>query len=70
VSELKERIEQAGQRYVDEPVKIEPRKRSFLEESISAAFGGREPRAIVVGHQRFHLRWMTPDGNGGLKPRK
>jgi len=29
----------------------------------------REPRPVVLRYERVRLRWMVPDGKGGLKPR-
>ena len=69
-------VEKEGQRYVDEPVYVEPRvdKNFILQASIAAIFSKQPmhfelPKPILVGHNRVRLRWMEPDGKGGLKPR-
>ena len=63
-------IEREGQQYVDEPVKVRPQQRSAIELSVAAAFGNKGgPQTITIGHQRVRLRWMKPDGKGGLVPR-
>lgn len=65
-----ERIEHEGQPFVDEPIRVHARQRSILERSVGQIFGSNdEPPSITVGHNRVKLRWMKPDGNGGLEPR-
>jgi hypothetical protein len=27
------------------------------------------PQKLLLGHERTQLRWMEPDGNGGLMPK-
>lgn len=75
---LKTTITKDAQRYVDEPVYVNPKVEkgpSILELSVAAAFnGGQVPHArsrkpILVGYERVRLRWVTPDGKGGLKER-
>ena len=71
MSELKTVITKDGQRYVDEPVLVRPKRPSALEHSIASAFGRpTAPASIVLGHERVFLRWMKPDGRGGLVPRE
>lgn len=75
---LKTTIERDGQRFVDEPIVVRPKqeRRSKVELAVQAAldpkgmFLERPRQPIVVGHERVLLRWMTPDGKGGLKPRE
>lgn len=70
-------ITKDGQRYVDEPVYSHLRmdQHSSIAHAVSAAFNGgvsklaiAGPR-VLLGYQRVCLRWMKPDGNGGLVPR-
>lgn len=76
---LKTTIEKDGQRYLDEPVYVRVKTSAIpdaLQASVSAAFNGGQPSAdlfkkpVLVRHERVLLRWMTPDGKGGLKPRE
>lgn len=70
MSDLKTTITKDGQRYVDEAIVVRPRSPSALEHSVAAAFGEPQARTpITVGHERVLLRWMKPDGKGGLVPR-
>lgn len=70
MSEVKTTIQESGQAYVDEPIMayLEPRG---VSRSVSIAIGTRPaPRIpIVTGYDRVKLRWMKPDGKGGLVPR-
>lgn len=67
---IQEGIVSEGQKYVDRPVVALPVLRSVLELSVSAAFGNEKPLTpIVVRHERIRLRWMKPDGKGGLVPK-
>jgi hypothetical protein len=62
-------IKNVGQPYVDEPIKVNPLPISRLEGAIAGAFGGsidRQKAPIVVSYQRIRLRWVKPDGNGGM----
>jgi hypothetical protein len=74
MSDVKTTITRDGQRYVDEPILARPKPASRVELSVQAAFDPqglkRRPTPIVVGHERVMLRWVTPDGKGGLKPRE
>lgn len=71
---LKTTIEKDGQRYVDEPIVVRPKPSNRLALSVQAAFDPkapfRQPQPIVVGHERVRLRWVTPDGKGGMKERR
>ena len=67
---------QDGQRYVDDPVykvigKVRPELDTELAHSIAQIFKTRPPQRIedLVGYNRTRLRWMKPDGKGGLVPR-
>lgn len=55
-----------GAKYFDRPVYVEPRP---MENSLSVAFGSPSKPAVLVGHERVRLRWMKPDGKGGLVPK-
>ncbi|HEX6992389.1 MAG TPA: hypothetical protein VF151_10905 [Gemmatimonadales bacterium] len=67
---LRERIEQVGQPYVDEPIYNDVKARATAVE-VAAAFGRRMAPLVRVltGHEHVRLRWMTGDGKGGLKPK-
>lgn len=64
-----------GCSYYDEPivetVRPRPELNSKLAYSLDAAFGMRIPRPVevVTGYQMVQLRWMKPDGKGGLVPK-
>lgn len=45
-----------GQQFVDEPV-------------IEHILGGVKPISRFAGFRRVPLRWMKPDGKGGLEPK-
>ena len=72
---LRTAITHEGQPYVDEPVYVSPKPVSQLAFSVSAAFNDGQPSAdlnkkrLLVGYQMTRLKWMKPDGKGGLKPR-
>lgn len=68
---LKTMITSDRQRYHDRAVHVLAKVPAVLEASVAAAFGREvvEKPPIVVRHERVHLRWMTSDGKGGLKPR-
>lgn len=68
MSDLKATIEQVGQPYYDKPVYAMERA-SVIEKSVRAAFGRAGPRPILLRHERITLRWLKPDGKGGLVPR-
>jgi hypothetical protein len=70
MSEIKDFIKADGQPYIDEPIMgyLEP---TGVSRSVSMALGARPaPRIrIVTGYDRVKLRWLKPDGKGGLVPR-
>lgn len=65
---LKTTIEHAGQTYVDEPVMAMP-KESMIERAVCMALKGRLRSPVLLRHERVRLRWLKPDGRGGLTPR-
>ena len=70
MSDLKTTITNDGQQYVDDPIVVRQKTPSTIEWSVAAAFG--QPRVhlpITIGHERVQLRWMKPDGKGGLVPK-
>lgn len=68
-----------GQAYVDEPVYVAPKPEavSVIALSVAEAFNPRPGalshkqtlQPILVHHERVRLRWMKPNGKGGLVPR-
>lgn len=74
-AKIRTTVQHDGQRYVDEPIyrDLRPREelRTDIAASVAAAFGHPQAKAIreVVGHERVRLRWMKPDGKGGLVPK-
>lgn len=69
---LKTSISHDRQSYVDEAILARPvSSPSAIECAVARAFGRvvPVPESITIGHERVRLRWMTPDGKGGLKPR-
>lgn len=67
-------VDYEGQPYVDEPIITYPNSQftSPIAESVSAAFNGGVPDIplpIQTGWQMVRLKWMKPDGKGGLIPR-
>ena len=69
MSELKTTILSEGQEYLDEPVYVFPKPITQIEASMAAMYGLRLPQPKLIGHDRVRLRWMKPDGKGGLIPR-
>jgi hypothetical protein len=63
---MKHSITHVGQKYVDSPVYTKP---DPLKGSVARAFGRNVP-AINTGTERVQLRWMKPDGKGGLVPKQ
>lgn len=66
-------IDREGQKFADIPIRIRPKKMpSVMELSVALSCGRRPeiPKPIVVGHERVQLRWMEPDGKGGLREKK
>lgn len=66
---LQTTIDRDGQSYVDDPVYAFPKMPTPVESAVAAAFEREMPRPITVGHERVRLRWMKPDGHGGVIPR-
>ena len=64
---LKTDVERHGQAYVDEPILVHP-KITPLGAEVMKAFGRAPPKPVTIGHDRVRLRWMKPDGKGGLVP--
>ena len=58
-----------GQPYYDEPVYCNPLPISQLDRHMAFIFKRKLPEPILVAYQKVNLRWMTPDGKGGLVPR-
>jgi hypothetical protein len=55
------------QTFFDEPVyvTIRPERSSLLAAAVSACF----PSKFVGCYERVQLRWLKPDGKGGLVPK-
>lgn len=75
-SPLRTKVERVGQPYYDaeiaETILPKPEFRSQLTVHVGLLFGSQPlpPLRVVTGHERINLRWMRPDGKGGLVPRK
>lgn len=68
---LRNAIKYEGQAYYDKPVVAEP-TRDEIRNSVRAALSGgkaEEPQPLLLGHERVRLRWLKPDGKGGLVPK-
>lgn len=63
---MKTVITKEGQPFVYEPVYVHPNL-SKVGRVIGAAFESKLPEPIVTHHERIRLRWVKPDGKGGLK---
>ena len=67
---IKTNITHVGQPYVDEPaVYYDPLPISQLDRHMAVIFKRKLPERIIAVYQKVNLRWMKPDGNGGLIPR-
>ena len=67
---LKPRIVEEGQDYWDRPIYAIPKRKRPIEVGVQVALKTwRKPREVLLGHERERLRWMKPDGKGGLQPR-
>ena len=66
---IKTNITHVGQPYVDEPCYCNPLPASQLDRHMAVIFKRKLPEPILVAYQKVNLRWMKPDGNGGLIPR-
>ena len=55
-------ITHAGQAYVDDPVYVEPKRKSIIEETLQRAWNprARQPQRIQIGHDRVRLNWIKP----------
>ena len=69
MSELKPTVTRDGQRYMDEAVYAMPKRAKPIDVAVAQAFNRQPPQPIVVDYNRVRLRWMKPDGKGGLVPR-
>lgn len=69
--EQKPIITKVGQRFADYPIYVRPKKIGAITQSVQSIFNPQSPlpRPIMVGYERVELRWMKPDGKGGLIPR-
>jgi hypothetical protein len=65
VSPSPQAITHQGQEFYDEPVKVWP---TPIASSVQKALGARPSLPVTVGYERVKLRWMKPDGQGGLVP--
>lgn len=77
MSERKNLVGTEGQRYVDEPVYVEVSRAKTLALAINECLPRHrgvptvQPRIETISHfERVQLRWLTPDGKGGLVQRK
>ena len=68
-NKLKITIEHEGQGYVHEPVYCDPLPISELDRHMAVIFKRKLPEPILIAYQKVNLRWMKPDGKGGLVPR-
>ena len=71
VNVVKDKITKEGQEYVDDPVYTFPKPKSAISRAVSHALdpNAPPPKPILLGHERVTLRWMKPDGKGGLVPK-
>jgi len=67
-----------GDRYYDVPTPAHRSKRSVnhaeirpnqVGQQVARAFGSPASKPIPIAFERHVLRWMKPDGKGGLVPR-
>lgn len=72
---LRTKVTKDGQRFVDEPIQIQPKASAMPSQigvAVAKAFGEERPKLpepVTVGHERVELRWIKPDGKGGLVPK-
>ena len=60
---IKPNIEREGQPYVHEPVYVDPRPKSAIEQAVASALGTYQRLPpIQVGWHKTMLRWLKPDG--------
>lgn len=63
-------ITREGQKFFDEPVFIEHTVRTAIADAVTRISRRRLPRIETLDHyERVPLRWMKPDGKGGIVPR-
>lgn len=67
-------IEREGQEFYDE---VDKRGRNVFTNrprpialAVTSLFGSKSPEVISGRFNRIPLRWMKPDGKGGLVPRE
>ncbi len=67
---LRPHIAREGQTRIDEP-QYSTTRALPLAHSIASVFGRNIPEAVQVfkGYDSTRLRWMKPDGKGGLVPK-
>jgi hypothetical protein len=70
-SPLRTKVTSDRQVYWDRPIYAEPKRPSPIEAGVMSALGGtkKAPESILLGYERELIRWMKPDGRGGLVPR-
>jgi hypothetical protein len=76
-SEARPQVTRVGQRFYDEAVMVEVSKAHPLSLAINHFYASksrtaaRMPRVIedISHYERVELRWMKPDGKGGVVPR-
>lgn len=66
---LKTSITREGQGYVDDAVMLRPKPVSGVDVACAKAFKRPLARPLLAGYERVPLRWMKPDGKGGLVPK-
>ena len=68
---IRTEIEKEGQRYVDSAVMHEVSRPNQLAATLAALVNGKALRTIeeLSHYERTPLRWMKPDGKGGLIPK-
>ena len=63
---IKTRIERDGQKYMHDEIVLRPKPIATIDKSLRKAFGAPIPQPVTIGHELYFLRWMKPDGRGGL----
>lgn len=69
---LRPKVEYDGQPYFDEPIyRYIKHALTDMQTAVRQVFGHHipEPIRILERYEHTKLRWMKPDGNGGLTPR-
>lgn len=71
MNSIAETVVKRGQKFVDDPVYIMRKKEEVISKHVRRALGDfSDPEPLLVGHKRVGLRWMKPDGRGGIVPTK